>query len=264
MNPGKEMSFLDHLEELRWHILRSTAVILVVAIAAFIAKDFVFNYIVLAPRHPDFITYQLLCNFVSRLGLGDILCFNEVSFSVTNIEMAGQFLMHIKVSFIVGLVVSFPYVFIEIWRFVSPALHPNERKNMGGVIFFSSMLFYIGILFGYLILTPFSINFLGNYNVSEEVRNDINLSSYISTVVMLTLASGFIFELPIVTYFLAKLGLITPEFMRTYRRHACVIILILSAMITPPDVTSQFIIAIPLYGLYEIGILIAKRVYKPV
>ncbi len=264
MPQNDQMTFLDHLEELRWHIIRSVSAILLISIGAFVAKNFVFSKIVLAPKNADFLTYELLCKFAEKVKFGEVLCLKEISFSVTNIDMAGQFLIHIKVSIMFGLIVAFPYILWELWRFVQPALHDNEKRNSRGVLFFSSLLFYMGISFGYFVLTPFSVSFLGSYTVAEEVQNNINLSSYISTVIMLVLASGLIFELPMITYFLAKLGLITSGFMKTYRKHAFVIILVLSAMITPPDVTSQFIIAIPLYFLYEIGIIIAKRVYVPV
>lgn len=258
------MPFLEHLEELRWHIVRALIGVLIISIIAFLAKGIVFDYIVFGPKHIDFITYKILCKFAERIPVGEALCIKEIPFTITNIDMAGQFLIHMKISFIMGLVIGFPYVFWEIWRFIVPALNTKEKKYSGGVIVYTSFLFYLGVAFGYYVLAPFSINFLGTYSVSEEIKNTINLSSYISTLTMMVLASGLIFEMPIVIYFLAKIGIMSPEFMRTYRKHALIIILFVSAIITPPDVTSQVIIAIPLYFLYEIGIFIAKRVYKPV
>ncbi len=261
-NPSNSMSFLEHLEELRWHLIRSVAAILVVMITVFIAKNFVFDYIVMAPKNLGFITYKVLCWLSDKFHLGDNLCINAISFTVTNIDMAGQFLIHLKVSFILGFVFSFPYVFWEIWRFVKPALYEQEVKYTTGIVFFCSLLFLLGVLFGYFIIVPFSINFLGSYQVSEEVSNTINLSSYVTLISMLVLAAGIIFELPMLVYVLSKIGLVTPAYMRAYRKHAFVAILVVSAIITPPDVTSQVLITIPLIILYEISIFISAKVYK--
>ncbi len=255
-----EMSFLEHLEALRWHIVRSLVAVVGVAIVVFVAKDFVFDTIIFGPKQLDFISYRVMCLLSERLSLGDALCMQEIAFTVVNLDMAGQFLTHVKVSLILGFVVAFPYVFWEFWRFVQPALYENELRHARGLVFVCSLLFSIGVLFGYFIITPFSVNFLGGYRVSEEVVSTINLGSYISVIAMISLASGIIFELPVVAWLLSKLGLLTPEFMREYRRHAYVITLVVSAVITPPDVTSQIIIAIPIVFLYEISIGISKRV----
>ena len=263
-NKPSEMTFLQHLEALRWHLVRGFAAVLIITIIVFINKTFVFENIVLAPKSLDFITYKALCWLSQKFQLGDNLCLKTIPFTVINIEMAGQFLLHIKVSFILGFVFAFPYLFWEIWRFVKPALYEKEVHYTHGIVFFSSLLFTLGVAFGFFILAPFSINFLGSYRVTEEVTNSINLSSYIAIVSLLVLASGIIFELPMVVYLLSRIGIVTPSLMRRYRRHAFVVILITSAVITPPDITSQVIIAIPLLVLYEISIFISARVNKKI
>ena len=174
--------------------------------------------------------------------------------------MAGQFATHITVSLVIGLIIGFPYLFFEFWRFVRPALYSNEKKHARGSIFYTSFLFALGVLFGYYLITPLSVHFLGSYNVSSQVLNQINLSSYISTVTSIVLASGVIFELPILIFFLSKIGLISPEFLKKYRKHAVVLMLVLSAIITPPDIFSQVLVCLPLLILYEVGIGISKRV----
>ncbi|ASB48733.1 twin-arginine translocase subunit TatC [Alkalitalea saponilacus] len=256
-----EMSFLDHLEELRWHIIRSFASIFVFAILAFVFKSFVFDVVILGPSRPDFFTNQLLCRISEVLNL-PVLCINQEQLKFQNIQMSGQFVMHIWVAFITGLVISFPYIFWEFWRFVRPALYENEVKHSRGAIFFASILFSLGILFAYYIITPLSVYFLGNYQVSESVENIINFGSYVSTISSIVLASGVMFELPIFIYFLSKVGLVTAEFLKKYRRHAIVIVLALAAIITPPDMISQIMVCLPLIVLYEAGIVIAKRVER--
>ena len=257
-----DMSFLEHLEELRWHIVRAMIAIVVIGIVVFLNKNFVFDKIIFGPLKPEFPTYQWLCWLSENLRLGKQLCIEAVPLKIVNLDLAGQFVTHIKVSLIVGLVLSFPYVFWEFWRFIKPALYENEINNMRGLVFITSLLFLVGVAFGYLLITPFSVNFLGSYKVSPDVENTINLGSYITSVSMLALSSGILFELPMVVYFLSKIGLVTPDFMRVYRKHAVVVILVISAVITPPDVTSQVLIAIPIFILYELSINISKRVWK--
>lgn len=258
----KEMSFLDHLEVFRWHLIRAAVAILFFTIIAFIYKDIVFDVILLGPKRTDFLTYRILCEISQYLGLGDALCLRDSSFSLMNISMSGQFSTHITTSIFAGFIIAFPYVLWEIWRFISPALHSNENSMAKGVVFFSSILFLIGILFGYYVIAPLSINFLGSYQVSSSVANQINLSSFVSTVTTVSFANGIIFELPILVYFLTKIGLLTPDFMRVYRKHSMVVILILSAIITPPDITSQVLVSLPLIILYEFSIKISERVIK--
>jgi len=251
-----EMSFLDHLEALRWHLIRSVVAIGSFAILAFINREFVFDRVLLAAKSPDFITYRVMCS------ISDRICIDELPFTLINISMSGQFTNHIFVSAVAGLVISFPYVFWEIWRFIKPALYAKESKHATGVVFFSSVLFLLGVMFGYYIIAPLAVNFLGSYQVSSSVANQISLGSYITTVATIPLACGLIFELPIVTFFLTRIGVVTPLFMRTYRKHALVITLILAAIITPPDVISQILVALPILLLYEISIGISAMVLK--
>ena len=259
--PKKEMSFLDHLEELRWHLVRAFISIFIFAVLAFIFKEFVFDEVILAPSKPDFLTNKFLCDLANNLSM-PALCINQVPLTLQNINMSGQFTTHIWVSFIVGIIVAFPYIFWEIWSFIKPALYPEEVKYSRGAIFFSSVLFMTGVLFSYYIICPLSVQFLGNYQVSTQVENIVNLGSYISTITSIVLAGGIIFELPIVIFFLARVGLVTADFLKKYRRHAIVVALLLAAIITPPDIVSQILVCLPLVILYEAGIIIAKRIEK--
>ncbi|GEO05984.1 Sec-independent protein translocase protein TatC [Adhaeribacter aerolatus] len=256
-----EMSFIDHLEELRWHIVRALASIVVFAVGAFMAKTFVFHDVILGPSRTDFYTYRKLCQLGNYLGNKD-LCIDKISFTLQSREMSSQFTTHITVSLIIGLILAFPYAFWEIWRFIEPGLYPNERKNSRGAVFFVTILFLIGVFFGYFIAAPLSINFLASYTVDPSILNEFDLSSYIGTLTRMTLACGIMFELPMIVYFLAKAGIASPELMRLYRRHAIVVILIVAALISPPDVLSMTIFALPLIGLYEVSILIAKIVQR--
>ncbi len=255
------MSFLDHLEELRWHIIRSFASIIVFAVLAFVFKSFVFDVVILGPSRPDFFTNRFLCSLSATLNM-PVLCINQVQLKFQNINMSGQFTMHIWIAFVAGAIVSFPSIFWEFWRFVKPALYENEVKHSRGAIFAASMLFSLGILFAYYLIAPLSVYFLGNYQVSESVENIINFGSYVSTISSIVLASGVMFELPVFIYFLSKVGLVTSSFLKKYRRHAIVVVLALAAIITPPDVISQIMVCLPLIVLYEAGIIIAKRVEK--
>ncbi len=257
-----EMSFLDHLEELRWHLIRSTLAVVLVGIVAFLMKDFIFDTVIFGPKKPDFPTYGVFCKLSKMLGFSEAFCSNEPLFRIQSRVMAGQFSAHIWTSIWAGFIVAFPYVLYEMWRFISPGLYENERKSSRGFIFVASLLFFTGVLFGYYVVAPLSINFLGGYTVSSEVFNDIDLSSYISTVRAAVIACGLIFELPIIIYFLTKVGLVTPEILKKYRKIALVIVLIISAIITPPDVASQIIVAIPVLILYQLSIYISAYVLK--
>lgn len=257
-----DMSFLGHLEVLRWHLVRSAIAILVFTVLAFSFKSILFDKIILAQKNADFWTYQLFCRVSELLGKGTDLCFDEIKFSLINITMSGQFTTHIVTSIIAGLILAFPYILFEVWRFVSPALAKKERKYAMALVFVGSILFALGILFGYYFISPLSIQFLGNYVVSELVQNQITLKSFISTVTTITLACGLVFQLPLLVYFFSKMGLLTPDFMRKYRKHAVVVTLILSAVITPPDIISQVLLTIPLLILYELSIFVSKVVVK--
>jgi sec-independent protein translocase protein TatC len=260
-DPNSEMHFLDHLEALRWHLVRSAIAIVAFALLAFLNKEILFDQIILGAKDPGFLTYRVLCQLSDRFGVD--MCIREVPFILINIDISGQFTTHIYVSFIAGFILGFPYLLWELWRFIKPALSKKELNYSRGIVFFSSLLFMSGVLFGYYIISPLSINFLGSYQISSQVANQITLNSFISTVTMLTLSSGVVFELPIVIYFLSKIGIVTPSFLRTYRRHAMVIILIVAAIITPsPDISSQILVAIPLFILYEISIGVSAMVLR--
>lgn len=257
----REMSFLDHLEELRWHVIRSLGSIVVIAIAAFIFRQPIWHYIILAPSRPDFWTYEMFCRLGSLTG-ADFFCIDELPFIIQNRRMTAQFTMAITSSFVIGLIVAFPYAFWEFWRFIKPGLYKNEKNLSRGAVFFVSLLFLSGIMFGYYVVAPISINFLTNFKLDESILNEIDLTSYVSTVLMLVFACGVMFQLPVVVYFLTKAGIITPEFLKIYRKHAIVVILILSAFITPPDPISQILMCFPLLILYEVSIIIANSIKK--
>jgi sec-independent protein translocase protein TatC len=256
-----EMSFLEHLEVLRWHIIKSIASILVFGIVAFIFKDILFNKILLAPKFPDFITYRIFCK-VGEMVKIPRLCINAVPMELISIKMSGQFSMHIMTSLIAGFIVSFPYVFYQFWKFIVPALYPKEKKVARGAVAISSLLFLLGVFFGYFIITPLTVQFFSSYSVSDEVSNQINLISFVSTIASVLLSTGVVFELPILVFFLSKIGLITPKFMKKYRKHSFVLILLLAAIITPPDIFSQLVVSLPLIILYEISIVISRRVER--
>ncbi len=256
-----EMSFLDHLEELRWHIVRSASAIMLFAIVAFVMKHFIFDVVILAPRTPEFWTNRMFSKLGDIIG-SEAIKINQVALKMQSIKIAGQFSTHIMVSIIAGLIVASPVVFYEFWSFIKPALYDKEKKHASGAVFFTSVLFLLGVLFGYYLIVPLSIHFLGTYQVSAEVENTINLRSYIGSVTSISLASGVVFLLPIFAYFLSKVGIITPQLMKTYRRHSYVIMLLLSAVITPPDIFSQILVCFPLVFLYEISIIISRSVVK--
>ncbi|WP_373071513.1 twin-arginine translocase subunit TatC [Zeaxanthinibacter enoshimensis] len=261
-NNPNEMSFLDHLEELRWHLIRSTLAVVIIGLVAFLMKDFIFDTVIFGPKKADFPTYEIFCKLSKWLGLSEAFCGDGPAFRVQSRVMAGQFSAHIWTSIWAGFILGFPYILYEMWKFISPGLYEKERRSSKGFIFIASFLFFLGVLFGYYVVAPLSINFLGSYTVSEEVFNDIDLGSYISTVRASVIACGLIFELPIIIFFLTKIGLVTPEILKKYRKIALVIVLIISAIITPPDVASQIIVAVPVLILYQISIYISKFVVK--
>jgi len=261
LDKEREMSFFDHLEELRWHIFRSAIAILIFGGMAFVFKEFVFNTIIFGPKSRDFVTYHILCNLSHSLHLGEILCIGPPDFDFVTPNFGELFLTHIKVSFIAGLICSAPYLFWEIWKFIKPGLYEKERKVTRFAVSICSSLFLLGVLFGYFVISPFAITFLAGYELPGVVAQP-SLSSYINYMVMLTLPVGLVFEMPVAVYVLTKLGLLTSGFMKSYRRHAFVIIVVVASIITPPDVFSQVLISLPLILLYEVSIRIAKRVEK--
>ncbi|PID92466.1 MAG: twin-arginine translocase subunit TatC [Bacteroidetes bacterium] len=256
-----EMTFLEHLEVMRFHLIRSLIAVVIMALVAFVFKEIVFDKIILAPKEPDFVTNKWLCQLGEFLGLQRI-CINQDPFGLQTVKMAEQFSMHIIVSLVAGVVVAFPYMFWEFWRFIVPALYENEKRTASGAVFYTSLLFLLGVGFGYYIISPLSVNFLGNYRVSESVISAPTLRSYVQTVTSVVLASGIVFQLPILVYFLSRVGLVTPDFLKKYRRHSIILIVTLSAIITPPDVFSQVLVALPLMVLYEIGIAISRRILR--
>lgn len=257
-----EMSFLDHLEDLRWHLIRITLAVIIIASLAFVFSRFIFEDIIFAPLDMNFPTYEWLCRIATFMGVETSFCNDKIPLILQNRTMAGQFSADIWTSILAGFIISFPYTIYQLWKFISPALHDNERKHSRGFIIISSLLFFLGALFGYYVITPLSINFLANYSISSVVNNQIDISSFIGLVRSSVLASGIIFELPIIIYFLTKIGLVTPEFLIKYRKYSLIIVLILSAIITPPDIASQIIVAIPIFILYEVSIIISRVVIK--
>ncbi|HCZ35453.1 MAG TPA: twin-arginine translocase subunit TatC [Cytophagales bacterium] len=262
MAEEKEMAFLDHLEELRWHVVRSVAAIFIMMILAFVFTGFIFDEIIFAPSDPSFVTFRWLCRLGEITGV-DGLCVTKIPMKLQSRFLMGQFTMQLTSSFVIGLCVAFPYVVWELWRFISPGLYIREKKGSRGAVFYVSFLFLLGIAFGYFILSPMTIAFLANYTISDKIANEFDITSYVSTITALVLGSGLLFQLPVVMFFLTKVGIVTPQFLRKYRKHAVVVILITGAIITPsPDPLSQSLISIPLYILYEISILISAMELK--
>ncbi|PQJ74563.1 twin-arginine translocase subunit TatC [Polaribacter gangjinensis] len=259
----KEMSFLGHLEELRWHLVRSAAVVIILAVVFFVYSEQVYDYFLLAHIQPDFITYQVFCDFFNFFGMDSDFC--HVTFSdkkLQSIEVTSQLMNSLWSSIILGIIVAFPYLLWEIWRFVAPGLTDQEIKHSRGFIFIASLLFFIGVLFSFYVIAPISIHFLYNFQISDNIVNSFTLQSHISLVTNLLIGVSVIFELPVVIYFLTKIGLLTPQFLRKYRKHSLVLVLIVAAIITPPDIASQIIVTIPIMILYEVGILVSQRVIK--
>jgi sec-independent protein translocase protein TatC len=260
-----EMSFVDHLEELRWHIIRSLLAILVLAAVIFFNIKWVFDNIIAGPISPNFVSYRAFCNFSHWLHLGDALCLPPLSINMQTTTFGGQFFGSFSISFVGGLIAAFPYIFWEFWRFVKPALKPNELKGTRFVIFWVSFFFFLGSAFGYFILGPFTFNFLANFQVSalNIVQTKPTINDYLDNLTNLILGCGIAFEMPVLAYALTKIGLITPNFLRRSRKYAIVVILVVAAIITPsPDWYSQTIVFLPLMGLYELGVTVSARVYK--
>lgn len=258
MAKNGDMSFLEHLEALRWHLIRSALAVMVLTVAAFVFKDFLFDQVIFAPADPSFWTNRNMCLLADKLDI-PALCINQTPLKLQNISMSGQFTIHMWVAFLTGVIVAFPYIFWEIWQFIKPALYEVETRKSRGAIVVVSLLFILGVLFGYYIIAPMSISFLVGYQVSARVENIVTLESYISTISGIVFSSGVLFELPIFILFLARVGLVTSSFLKKYRKHAIVLIFIIAAIITPPDVVSQIMVSLPLMLLYEASIVVAKR-----
>ena len=257
-----EMSFLDHLEELRWLLVRSTIAVLIAATFAFFASDYLFDVIIFGPTNTHFITYRFFCDLSHEFGLSDSICVSDMPFIIQNTDMEGQVNILIWTCITAGFILAFPYILWELWKFIRPALYEKERKNAKLFIFTASILFFLGVLFGYFIIVPMSVNFFATFSISAAIKNEFNVDSYIGLIKTSVIACGLFFELPIIIYFLTKLGLVTPVFLRKSWKYAVVIILVVAAIVTPPDVVSQIIVSIPMLVIYEASIQISKIVVK--
>lgn len=260
-NLEKEMGFWDHLEVLRFALMRSLIAVIVFAVVAFFFKSFIYDHVILGPKQAGFISNRLFCQLGHLLNT-ESLCINLNDFPIVNFELAGQFRNHMFITLVAGFVFAMPYILTEMWLFIRPALTTKEKKGVKGFVFVTNLLFLTGLSFGYFVIVPLAINFLSNYLISDAVANTIQLGSYIQTVVMISLSTGIVFELPVLIYFLAKMGIVTAQFLKVYRKHALVFFFILAAILTPPDIFSQILVATPLIILYEVSIRIAKRVER--
>ena len=257
-----EMSFVEHLEVLRGHLFRSALAIAAGATVFIIYNKFFVRDVLMGPTHADFPTYKWLCKIGHAIGLGDVMCMKDIGLKMQSTSVSGQFSMYFTLIFVGGIIVAFPYIFWEFWRFVKPALTKKELSKTRGVIFWVSFLFFLGILFGYFVIAPYTVNFFANFQLDDNIENRWTITSYIDTLVPLILGTGLAFQLPLVMFFLAKVGLMSPDFLRRNRKYAIVVILILAGIITPPDVISQVICTIPLILLYEISIWLTVKVQK--
>jgi sec-independent protein translocase protein TatC len=257
-----EMSFIEHLEVLRGHLFRSVLAIAAGTIVFIVYNTFFVREVLMGPTHADFPTYKWLCKLGHAIGLGDNMCMKDIGLKMQSTSVSGQFSMYFTLIFVGGIIVAFPYIFWEFWRFIKPALTKKELSKTRGVIFWVSLLFFLGITFGYFVIAPYTVNFFANFQLDENIENRWTITSYIDTLVPLILGTGLAFQLPLVMFFLAKVGLMSPDFLRRNRKYAIVIILILAGIITPPDVISQIICTIPLMLLYEISIWLTAKVQK--
>lgn len=256
------MSFLAHLEELRWHLVRSTAAIFMCGFVLFVFKSTVYDHFLLAHLNSEFATYQWFCDAFQVFGVESNFCGVQFPQKLQSLSLTNQLMNAIWSSLILGLIIAFPYVLWEFWKFISPGLHTNERKKSKGFLFITSLLFFVGVLFSFYVIVPMSVYFFYHFEITDTIQNNFTLSSYISMVTNTLLGVSLVFELPVLIFFLTKLGLVTPSFLKTYRKHALVVVLLLAAIITPPDVASQVIVSIPIMLLYEVSIHVAKFVVK--
>jgi sec-independent protein translocase protein TatC len=253
MVENKNMSFIEHLEELRWRLVRCAIAIVIFSVIIWIYQEWIIDNVFLSMKDPSFITYRLLCQYFG-------VCISEIPVKMQSTTMAGQFSYALMMSMIGGVVISFPYLFYQIWSFIKPGLKQNEKIAVKGIVFYVSILFFLGILFGYFVVAPLCVQFFGTYQLSKNIENIFTINSYMSTIISTVFYSGLLFLLPVVAYLLGKIGIITADFLRKYRKHAIVGVLILAAVITPPDLVSQIIVSIPIVLLYEISILVVSRI----
>jgi sec-independent protein translocase protein TatC len=257
-----EMTFIDHLEELRGHLLRSALAVLVGGIVVAVYNDFFVKKVLMGPTHSTFPTYTWLCSIGRKLGMGTSLCMKEIGVRMQSTSVSGQFSMFFTVIVIGGIIIAFPYVFWEFWKFLKPALTPKELGRTRGVVFWVSLLFFMGVAFGYFVIAPYTVNFFANFQLDESIVNQWTISSYVDTLIPLILGTGLAFQLPLVMFFLSKIGMVTPEWLRSVRKYAIVVIVIVAGVITPPDVISQIIVSLPLLILYEVSIWLSARVTR--
>jgi len=257
-NPTAEMGFLDHIEALRWHIIRSIVVVVVAAILVFLKVEWVFDHIILGPARNDFISYRWLCQIGKLLHI-DSFCMGEIKMEFQNTAVTGQFMMSMSVSLMLGFIVSIPYILWELWRFIKPALKHTEIAQARGIVFWCSLLFFIGVLFAYYLLAPYTINFFGGYQLSSRFKNIITIENYYETISNLLLGIGIVFQLPVIVFFLSRIGLLTPAFLKDKRRYAVLILFVLAEIITPPDLVSCLLVFFPRYALFEISVFISGR-----
>lgn len=255
MSEERKMSFLDHLEELRWRLVKSAIAVIVLAIVLWFFQEWIMETLFLSMRDPDFISFKLICRYLG-------VCVDEIAIDFQSVEITGQFSYALMMSIMGGIVLAFPFLFYQIWSFVKPGLKANEKGLARGIVFYVSLLFFIGIGFGYFIVAPLCVQFFGNYQMSELIENRFTVSSYMSTILSTVFYSGLLFLLPVISYLFTKIGVLSSDFLKKYRKHAIIGILILSAIITPPDLISQVIVGVPIVLLYEVGILVSKRVEK--
>ena len=258
----EEMSFIEHLDVLRGHLFKSALAVAIGAIVMAIYNKFIVQRILMGPTHGDFVTYNFLCRLSQKWGLGDKLCMQAIHVKMQSNTVAGQFNVYFNIILIGGFILAFPYVFWQFWKFTKPALKPKELKNTRGVIFYVSLLFFLGVFFGYFIIAPYTINFFGNFSIDDKIENIWTIGSYFGTIVPLILGAGLAFQLPLVMYFLAKVGVVSAAYLRRVRKYAILIIVIVASIITPPDMLSTIVASVPLIILYEISILLCAKVEK--
>ena len=255
MEEEKKMSFLDHLEELRWRLVRIAIFVVLVSIVLWIFQEWIMDHLFLSMKNPDFISFKLICDYLG-------VCVEEIPVKMQSMKVSGQFSYALMTSILGAIVISFPFIFYQIWAFVKPGLRKNEESIAKGIVLYVSLLFFTGISFGYFIVAPLCIQFFGSYQISDKIQNIFTINSYMSTILSTVFYSGLLFLLPVVSYLFTKLGVLNADFLRKYRKHAIIVILILSAVITPPDLISQIIVGIPIALLYEAGILVSSKVEK--
>lgn len=256
------MSFIEHLDVLRSHLFKSALAVAIGAVVMAVYNKFIVQRILMGPTHSDFFTYGFLCHLSQKWGLGDKLCLQEIHVTMQSNAVAGQFDVYFNIILIGGFILAFPYVFYQFWKFTKPALKPKELKNTRGVIFYVSLLFFLGVLFGYFVIAPYTISFFANFSMDSNIQNIWTITSYFSTIAQLILGAGLAFQLPLVLYFLAKIGVVSAGYLRRVRKYAILIIVIVTSIITPPDMLSTIVASIPLVLLYEISILLCARVEK--